>query len=310
MRAGFSMLEMLIVLAILSALTMIAVQSLEPVAEKSRYESTMQTLEGIKSAIIAVNQNGGTTSISGLAADTSLLPDLNSGPAFFNSLVAGVDIPESASYMLSGGLTAVYGWRGPYLQTTQTTQFLDAWSQPLGVEFRDFAGVPKNSFTELTDQLVISNTGAATTTSRYASVAILGTSLSARELNVNLYGLDAYGNRITLTDANRLPSLPQVFLLGGLDPEGTTPESTKELTAELTNTDPVSTTYQYRILPALPQLLVGTRILTVVTQSATSTNYTAYSPALQVNLLPGSSPTIELLVLRETSTVADAPEEP
>ena len=52
-RIGFTLLEMLVVVTIMAVLTTIAVQSLEPVAQKSRIEATERTLDSMRQSLLS-----------------------------------------------------------------------------------------------------------------------------------------------------------------------------------------------------------------------------------------------------------------
>jgi prepilin-type N-terminal cleavage/methylation domain-containing protein len=292
-RSGFSLLEMLVVLAILSALTMVAVQSLGPVEQQARYETTKRTLEAIKGGLISVNQDGGTASVSGFIADTRLLPDLTSANGFYSNFVS----PISGSAMFSfNGQSTIYQWQGPYAQANVTsTQFVDAWGRPLALEIQDASGTTIPAFTQLTDRLVISNISPTTTSQQFVSTTIAGNMLSAKQLSVNLYGLDLTGNRISLTGPNSpLVSLPQVTLDGGLVTTitGTVSAVGTDCTAQIS---PLTGT--------VPKFLVGNCILAVTTTLSDTTHYEAYSPVRQIMMLPGTSPVVDVLVVRQTSPI-------
>jgi prepilin-type N-terminal cleavage/methylation domain-containing protein len=287
MRAAFSLLEMLVVLAILSALTMVAVQSLGPVEQQARYETTKRTLEAVKGAVISVNQTGGASLVSGLTADTSLLPDLTSLATFYDSLITGSGMPA--------------GWRGPYVQPNHSSLLLvDGWQHTLTAYVQDKYGAPKPSgFDQLTDCLVISNTGPTTTSDQFVSTTISGNMLSASLLTVNLYGVDLTGNRIPLApgDSSPLSSLPTISITNGV------------VTTSPGIPSAVGTVCSWQVAPLTTThagFLVGSCVVKVTTTLSNTTNYEAYSPIQQINLLPGTSPIVELLVVRQTSVVTSS----
>jgi hypothetical protein len=274
-------------------LSLVAVQSLEPVAEKSRYEMTKRSLDDIRSAIVSVQQSGGTALVSGFVTDHGFLPPLTSGPAFHSALTVGAGLP---AFPVGG---SAFGWRGPYLQSNvTTTQFVDGWGRPLSAQVQDLSGAPKAAFDSLSDRLVLSNAGPLTDSSKLATTTITGSMISATQLTVNLYGIDLNGNRITLYgDGAPLSQLPQVLLHGGLNPvDGLVTTFTGTVTA-------TGTSCSCQFTPAFPQLLVGNRTLQITTPAATTTQYQTYSPTTQINLLPGTSPVVEVLVVRQTAPV-------
>lgn len=153
LKHGFTLAELLVVLAILAVLTMAAVQSLAPVAQQSRMDGTLRSLNSIRSAIVDDNSASG---VSGFVADVGRLPqylqpssgttvdplvELYLQPASVPSFVAQsfsagavtfpagtVTFPASPSpYM-----TVPRGWRGPYLQAPAgATALRDGWGNVL-----------------------------------------------------------------------------------------------------------------------------------------------------------------------------------
>jgi hypothetical protein len=67
------------------------------------------------------------------------------------------------------------------------------------------------------------------------------------------------------------------------------------------------TTCGCQFTPEFPKLLVGNRTLEIVTPAATTTHYQTYSPTTQINLLPGTSPVVEVLVVRQTAALDPEP---
>lgn len=137
-RLGLTLLELIVVLSILAVLASVAVQSLDPIANQSRYESSQQLLDGIRSAIVKVpNANVATRSslISGYVADTGVLPgslgDLQVKPV---ALVAYGTQSFDSDRDLTNDITVSRGWNGPYLQLgAGRTTILDGWGNPLSL---------------------------------------------------------------------------------------------------------------------------------------------------------------------------------
>lgn len=118
---GFTLAEMLIVLTILATLTVIAVQSLAPVASQARVDATRRTMEAVRDAIVSTTA----TSVSGFVVDVGRPPnDLGE--------LVGWDIANNT-------IAAVHpaGYQGPYLlpplnSVTQTDPLpRDGWGQLL-----------------------------------------------------------------------------------------------------------------------------------------------------------------------------------
>ena len=73
---GLTLVELVVVLAILAVLAGVAVRSLEPIADQARYEATQKTLESVKNAIVDDRQQAsGTRQISGFVSDIGRLPE-------------------------------------------------------------------------------------------------------------------------------------------------------------------------------------------------------------------------------------------
>lgn len=138
-RKGLTLLELVVVLGILALLAGVAVQSLDPIANQSRYESSQSMINSIRSATIgdpnSKNANGQKI-ISGYVADTALLPssltDLLQKP---NAIIAyGTDSFDS-DRDLTNDVTLARGWNGPYFQLgAGRTSILDGWGNSLTLQ--------------------------------------------------------------------------------------------------------------------------------------------------------------------------------
>ena len=70
LRAGFTLMEVLIVLAILAITTTIAVQSLGPIANQSRIQATLTTLNEIRAAVLGnATSTDATQPVTGFVAE-------------------------------------------------------------------------------------------------------------------------------------------------------------------------------------------------------------------------------------------------
>lgn len=130
-QAGFSLLEMLVALAILSAAAYVALDTVESDTGQTRYQITENRLKKIRRAIVG-NPDlvlNGSPVVSGYVADVGRLPEC------LEQLVARVECggytPPVYS-QVSGGLFS--GWRGPYL-THGTNGIADGWGSTGGVNF-------------------------------------------------------------------------------------------------------------------------------------------------------------------------------
>ena len=139
-RAGFTLVEMLVVLLILALLTVAAVQSLSPVADQARYDATSRTLDQVYFAVNGekgLRQSDGTPIITGFisdvgrvpnrgASDATMLEELWTDISFTFKFRRGPTTPVDCS-----GIRLACGWRGPYLRVPSTTAGLvDGWMQP------------------------------------------------------------------------------------------------------------------------------------------------------------------------------------
>lgn len=291
-RRGFSLLEMLIVLSILAALTLIAVQSLEPVEQQARQHATRQTLENVKKAILSVNQTGGQTVVGGFAADMGHLPDTTSAQTFVNDLIHNSPALGLTRSLFGSVPGHTCGWRGAYLQTaTSTTQLLDAWNRPLSVGFCDYSGTPILTLSNASDRIVIGSLGSPVDGTAPITTTLTYGSLTAMPLTVRICATDTSGMKTALTGTVSLT------LVGGLS--ATTFGAVAQTVVPETSVSGNDPAFAFYPTPA--QLLVGSRELIVTfTADATMTGYTVTSPqSFYLNLLPGTSPTQEVIVARQ-----------
>lgn len=146
-RAALTLLELVVVLAILAALTGVAVKSLEPIADQARYEATKKTLGHIRDAIVTlppVRRGDGSLAVQGFVSDMGRLPrslnellvkPVNEADPTKNlfEFARGVDYGVQRIASSTDGLPC--GWRGPYLQATTFTtgwgtDFIENTSNP------------------------------------------------------------------------------------------------------------------------------------------------------------------------------------
>jgi prepilin-type N-terminal cleavage/methylation domain-containing protein len=293
-RGGFSLLEMLIVLSILAALTLIAVQSLEPVEQQAKQHATRQTLENVKKAILSVNQSGGQSVVAGFAADMGHLPDVTSAQTFANDLLHNSPALGLTRSLFGSVAGQPFGWRGAYLQTaTTTSQLLDAWNRPLSLGFFDYSGTPIVTLSNASDRIVIASPGSPVENNGPITTTLTYGSLTALPLTVRLCATDTAGMKTALSGTVSLT------LAGGLSTTayGVIAETIVPATS-VTGLDAAFAFY-----PTPSQLLVGNRDL-IVTFTADVTMSTAGftvipSQTFHLNLIPGTSPTQEVIVARQ-----------
>ncbi|MEM1228572.1 MAG: hypothetical protein AAGJ40_23010 [Planctomycetota bacterium] len=149
---GLTLIELVIVLVILAALTGVAVQSLEPLADQSRYEATQRTLEEVADGIIEHRlQTSGARHASGFVPDVGLVPLDLSELLDDSAVIPGTTTALSAYPMLTrsgpaaadalnptdvdcGGVSLRCGWRGPYVSVVNSSAGLrDGWGEAFEV---------------------------------------------------------------------------------------------------------------------------------------------------------------------------------
>ena len=152
LRHGLTLLEMVIVLAILAALTGIAVKSLEPVADQARYDATKQTLENVRDSIQSRDLTNGTVDYSGFVSDMGRLPvavntgdELHPVELWRSDLTTFGGTADLVGYQLQNDFADPYidstigrtvpvasGWRGPYVQLAPGAETLrDGYGRPM-----------------------------------------------------------------------------------------------------------------------------------------------------------------------------------
>lgn len=144
-QSGLTLLELLVVLTILVALSTVAITSTGGVADQARYEATQRTLENIRDAVIGpanLRDTDGTLLYTGFVADMGRLPQAAADGSNFTLAELWQNVNGIEPYLVrqaSGanvdvpteGDTDVYvatGWRGPYLRLSPGhAGLLDGW---------------------------------------------------------------------------------------------------------------------------------------------------------------------------------------
>ena len=121
-HAGFTLLELLAVVAILSAVAYIAVDGLEGDTNQRRFDDTRNRISFIRSAIVgdAERTVNGQPIVSGFVADVGRLPDcvralMEIEGDCDNDTLADANTPTAYAADATSGISS--GWRGPYLST-------------------------------------------------------------------------------------------------------------------------------------------------------------------------------------------------
>ncbi len=133
-RPGLTLVELLVVLAILAILTTIAVTATDMVVDQARYDATVRTMQSIQDAIVGpANQRAadGTAQVSGFVADTGRLPlaDLSDLISPVNLAPFQLSLPSGAPATMP---STAAGWNGPYLALPyQSLVPKDGWGNPI-----------------------------------------------------------------------------------------------------------------------------------------------------------------------------------
>lgn len=124
-KKGFTLIEILASLAILSVLTVIALSAVDGVIDDARFTQTVREMEQIRNALIGETQRleTGLRKNYGYLGDVGGLPTTSQGLAVLSSMPAGM-----SSWAIQNSYGIGMGWRGPYLANTFDQNFyVDAW---------------------------------------------------------------------------------------------------------------------------------------------------------------------------------------
>jgi prepilin-type N-terminal cleavage/methylation domain-containing protein len=141
--AAFTLLELVVVLAILAALSAIAVRSLDTVQDQARYDATRQGLDNIQAAVVGMpngRDTDGSLLVTGFVADIGRLPRAAqvtaSGTTQLQLQELWVQPPGLASFTMMTAssdpeVVLGAGWRGNYLRLgVGQTSLADGWGRP------------------------------------------------------------------------------------------------------------------------------------------------------------------------------------
>ncbi len=132
-RSAMTLLELVIVLSILAALTTVAMQSVSQLGDQVQFETTRRTLTQLETAI--VGQTGPANSPGSVSAG-SFVADHGRLPATLEELVIGGSAysVQPVDAALSSGVVLPVGWRGPYLRLPLgVISPVDGWGRPLEI---------------------------------------------------------------------------------------------------------------------------------------------------------------------------------
>lgn len=167
--AGFTLLELLVVLVILATVTTLAMRSVDGVVDQQKYEMSQRGLEQIEAAVLGSPDDraaDGTRTISGFVADMGRLPktvEKGEEPTKVLTLAELWENPNpSVLFGVRRALTSVSdfqdpdvyvpgGWRGPYIRLPLgAMNMLDHWgnaytspASPPALGTSDTTGYPR-----------------------------------------------------------------------------------------------------------------------------------------------------------------------
>ncbi len=147
---GLTLIELVVVLAILAALAGVAVRSLEPIADQARYETSQKQLTQIGGVLIEQTNTGASVGYAGFVCDVGRLPIargadpatqagelLFAGAALHPFAIMPFDDPNTTDNEASRSGNVILiaaGWRGPYLQMPPGSNAIrDGYGQPLSL---------------------------------------------------------------------------------------------------------------------------------------------------------------------------------
>ena len=201
---GLTLIELVVVLAILAVLAGVAVRSLEPIADQSRFEATQRTLASATNSIVDDRrQTSGARHVSGFVSDIGRLPESaamlvdGAGTTAFSGSSAvqlasfsfadrfgptAGSAPANPTNVDCTGVSLRCGWRGPYLTVTDPANgVVDGWGRQIGLGAFPNAG----DDVHLIWTAVTNNTTTKSRTSNEclckASLALSRTSLAQRK---------------------------------------------------------------------------------------------------------------------------------
>lgn len=145
---GLTLLELVVVLGILAALSTVAVRSLEPMADQARYQQSQNLLNELRMAVVGESYlTASDSSTTGFVSDTGTLPGnvqhlLQRPVSLIDRTLHAFDSDRDT--IVDVQLTS--GWNGPYLQLgAGQSDVVDGW----GTEFTFLPGIGSLNITSL-----------------------------------------------------------------------------------------------------------------------------------------------------------------
>ena len=147
---GFTLLELVVVLAILAVVTTLAIRSLDGLEDQSRYEKNTREFEALSEAVLGSPDDraaDGSRTVSGFVADMGRLPRavangngnltlaelwVSPGGAFTYDVRSATAAICSPPILADPEVVLPGGWRGPYLRLPiDATNWRDGWGNPM-----------------------------------------------------------------------------------------------------------------------------------------------------------------------------------
>ena len=127
--AAFTLLELVVVLAILAVVTGLAIRAVDQVDDERRYDVSLTMLEDLEAAVL------GNGEVAGFVSDMGRLPravgaaELSLAELWAGQGITPYDVRTSA---IDAEVSLPAGWRGPYLRLPLGTAMLrDGWGNPM-----------------------------------------------------------------------------------------------------------------------------------------------------------------------------------
>lgn len=283
-RLGFSLIEMVIALAILATATTIAIRATSGLQDQARYQATVNTLYNVQSAILGpMNQRNpdGTPLVTGFVADVGRLPNYVAGVDPLAELTTNPNnIPFGPVQSNSdSSITIFSGWQGPYIRLpVGTTVIHDGWGNPLHLYDSSKNPIPPSSTAigvitswcaDNQADPAYGGTGTVTGYNADAAVTILSSGIGSPSAQPTGYVkmLDPYGNPTTPnTTSSGNPVNIWVCYFG---PDGN--GGVKEIPIQMTPPYTAGAPWQYTLPGATP----GSRVLRAYVIPSSNTTFTS-----------------------------------